>query len=179
MNGQLVQVCRPSNSSLELIASVATLRQEVADLTCRSRAPQTREPRIPPAGRILEESPSRCPAPRSPSWSRKSNNSKGKNANSKPISSGRRSETTTRSDRSNHLDDPQDDSQEPQRKRGQQPENPGPKRRDYSHLPVREKIPRTAPRAMCLSRLRPALAFPMATRKTPSKSRSKCVPTAG
>ena len=32
MNGQLVQVWRPSNSSLELIALVATLRQEVVDL---------------------------------------------------------------------------------------------------------------------------------------------------
>ena len=38
------------------------------------------------------------------------------------------------------LDDPRDDSQEPQRKRGRQPENPGPKRRAYSHLPVREKV---------------------------------------
>jgi hypothetical protein len=28
MDGQLVQVCRPINSSLELIALVATLRQE-------------------------------------------------------------------------------------------------------------------------------------------------------
>ena len=32
MNGQLVQVCRLSHSSLEWIASVVTLRQEVADL---------------------------------------------------------------------------------------------------------------------------------------------------
>ena len=31
-----------------------------------------------------------------------------------------------------------DDSQQPKRKRGQQPENHGPKRRDYSGLPVRE-----------------------------------------
>jgi transposase len=41
-------------------------------------------------------------------------------------------------DRSNDLEDPQDDSQGFQRNRGQQPGNPGPKRRDYSHLPVRE-----------------------------------------
>ena len=53
---------------------------------------------------------------------------------------GKSTEKTTRSDRSNELDDPRDDSQEPQRKRGQQPENPGPKRRAYSHLPVREKV---------------------------------------
>jgi transposase len=53
---------------------------------------------------------------------------------------GKSTETTTRSDRSNHLDDPQDNSRETPRKRGQQPGNAGPKRRDYSHLPVRETI---------------------------------------
>ena len=52
---------------------------------------------------------------------------------------GRRSETKPLKDRSNHLDDPQADSQHPKRKRGQQPENHGPQRRDYSQLPVREK----------------------------------------
>ncbi len=52
---------------------------------------------------------------------------------------GRRSEARHGNDRSNDLDDPQDDSQKTQRNRGQQPGNPGPKRRDYSHLPVREK----------------------------------------
>ena len=51
---------------------------------------------------------------------------------------GRRSETKPLNDRSNHLDDPQDDSQQPKRKRGQQPENHGPQRRDYSGLTVRE-----------------------------------------
>ena len=53
---------------------------------------------------------------------------------------GRRSETTSLKDRSNHLDDPQDDTREPGRKRGQQAGNPGPKRRDYSPLPVREEF---------------------------------------
>src|SRR3954449_3466742 len=53
---------------------------------------------------------------------------------------GRRSEGQPGNDRSNDLDDPQDDSQRPRRNRGQQPGNPGPKRRDYSHLPVREKL---------------------------------------
>jgi transposase len=51
---------------------------------------------------------------------------------------GRRSETQPHNDRSNDLDDPQDDSQRVKRKRGQQPGNPGPKRRDYSHLFARE-----------------------------------------
>src|ERR1035437_8105275 len=53
---------------------------------------------------------------------------------------GRRSDPTALSDRSNDLDDPQDDTQLSQRKRGQQPGNPGPKRRDYSCLPAREEF---------------------------------------
>jgi transposase len=53
---------------------------------------------------------------------------------------GKRTEKTTRSDRSHDLDDPQDDSRGPQRKRGQQSNNPGPKRRDYAHLPVEDEF---------------------------------------
>lgn len=53
---------------------------------------------------------------------------------------GRRSEAQPGDDRSNDLEDPRDDSQKPKRNRGQQPGNPGPKRRDYSHLPVREEF---------------------------------------
>ncbi len=53
---------------------------------------------------------------------------------------GRRSESKPLKDRSNHLDDPQANSQHPKRKRGQQAENHGPQRRDYSRLPVREKF---------------------------------------
>jgi transposase len=51
---------------------------------------------------------------------------------------GRRSEARPGNDRSNDLEDPLDDPRTPKRDRGQQPGNPGPKRRDYSHLPVRE-----------------------------------------
>jgi hypothetical protein len=53
---------------------------------------------------------------------------------------GRRSETRPLNDRSNDLDDPQDEARGPERKRGQQPGNSGPKRRDYSPLLVREKF---------------------------------------
>jgi transposase len=53
---------------------------------------------------------------------------------------GRRSEARPGNDRSNDLVDPQDDSQKPKRNRGQQPGNPGPKRRDYSPLPGREEF---------------------------------------
>ncbi len=63
---------------------------------------------------------------------------------------GRRSEAQPGNDRSNDLEDSQDDSQKPQRKRGQQPGNPGPKRRDYSHLPVRENSSNCLPsNAVC------------------------------
>ena len=63
---------------------------------------------------------------------------------------GRRSETRSRHDRSNDLDDPQDHAQRPRRNRGQQPENPGPKRRDYSRLPAREEFRELPPeRCVC------------------------------
>jgi transposase len=51
---------------------------------------------------------------------------------------GRRSEKQSGSDRSNKLEDPDDDK--PKRKRGRQPGQPAPQRRDYSHLPPREQV---------------------------------------
>jgi transposase len=51
---------------------------------------------------------------------------------------GRRSEKQSSSDRSNDLQDPDDD--EPKRRRGRQPGQTAPRRRDYSHLPAREQI---------------------------------------
>jgi transposase len=50
---------------------------------------------------------------------------------------GRKSEKPSRGDRSNQLDDP--DEAKPSRPRGQQRGRPGPQRRDYSHLPIREE----------------------------------------
>jgi transposase len=50
---------------------------------------------------------------------------------------GRRSEKQSRKDRSNDLEDPQQTATEPKRQRGQQPDRPAPRRRDYSHLPER------------------------------------------
>jgi len=51
---------------------------------------------------------------------------------------GRRSEKSSAVDRRNDLEDPLENR--PVRRRGQQPQRPGPKRRDYSHLPVREEL---------------------------------------
>jgi len=53
---------------------------------------------------------------------------------------GRKSEKQSSTDRSNDLEDPQDQNPANKKKRGQQPDRPGPARRDYSHLPVREKF---------------------------------------
>ena len=50
---------------------------------------------------------------------------------------GKQSEKQSTTDRSNDLDDPQQQAT-PKKKRGQQPGRPAPKRRDYSHLPARE-----------------------------------------
>jgi transposase len=139
MNGQLVQVCRPSNSSLELIALVATLRQEVADL--RAEVERLKRENLEfrqQAG--YWKSRHRDALQRATKLEQKVEQLEGEKRQLKADLFGKSTETTTRTDRSNDLDDPQDDSQEPQRSRGQQPENAGPKRRDYSHLPIREKI---------------------------------------
>src|SRR5438552_522798 len=51
---------------------------------------------------------------------------------------GRKSERQSSSDRSNELDDPS--QAQPPRPRGQRRGRPGPQRRDYSQLPIREEI---------------------------------------
>ena len=51
---------------------------------------------------------------------------------------GKQSEKQSSTDRSNDLDDPQQQAA-PKKKRGQQPGRSAPKRRDYSHLPAREE----------------------------------------
>jgi len=52
---------------------------------------------------------------------------------------GKQSEKRSTIDRSNQLDDPQEQAT-PKRKRGQQPGRPAPKRRNYSHLPACEEL---------------------------------------
>ena len=55
---------------------------------------------------------------------------------------GRKSEKQSSPDRSNHLEGEEGSS--PRRHKGQQPQRPGPKRRDYSHLPAVQE-PRELP----------------------------------
>src|SRR3954470_17711425 len=128
MNGQLVQVCRLSHSSWEWIASVANLRQECADLRAeverlqrenlefRQQAGYWKSRHGDALQRITE-------------LERNVEQLEGEKRQLNADLFGKSTETTTRSDRSNHWDDPRDDSQETQRKRGQQPGNAGPRRR--------------------------------------------------
>ena len=71
---------------------------------------------------------------------------------------GRKSEKQPTADRSNDLDDPEDRRQANKKKRGQQPDRPGPARRDYSHLPVREEFIDIGPEACVCDRCGKPLA---------------------
>ena len=63
---------------------------------------------------------------------------------------GRKSEKSSPRDRSNHLEGESDDENaSTPRKRGQQKGQPGPRRRDYSHLPVVDD-PRDLPADQCI-----------------------------
>jgi len=139
MDGQLLQVCRPIGSSSELMILVATLRQEVADLRAEVQRLQRENLELRQQAGYWK-SRHHDALVRVTELEKKVEQLEGEKRKLQADLFGRRSEKTTRSDRSNDLDDPQDDSQEPQRKRGQQPNNPGPKRRDYSHLPVEDEF---------------------------------------
>jgi transposase len=139
MDGQLVQVCRPIGSSWELMILVGTLREEVAEL--RAEVQRLQRENLELRQQVgYWKSRHRDALQRITELEQKVEQLEGEKRQLKADLFGRRTETTTRSDRSNNLDDPQDDSRKPQRKRGQQPQNPGPKRRDYSHLEVRESF---------------------------------------
>jgi transposase len=63
---------------------------------------------------------------------------------------GRKSEKTSTRDRSNHLEGESDDRDSvTPRKRGQRKGRPGPRRRDYSHLPVVDE-PHELPKDQCI-----------------------------
>jgi transposase len=138
MDGQLVQVFCPSDSLSESAARVVIPRQEWVELCAEVRR----------LGRENLEfrqqigywkSRHRDSLLRIAALEQKNDQLEGEKRRLQADLFGRRSETKPLKDRSNHLDDPQDESQHSKRKRGQQPENHGPQRRDYSRLPVREK----------------------------------------
>jgi len=139
MNGQLLELCHPNGSSAELMILVGTLRQEVAELRAEVQRLERENLELRQQAGYWK-SRHRDAVQRITELEQKVEQLEGEKRKLQADLFGRRSEKTTRSDRSNDLDDPQDDSQEPQRKRGQQPDNPGPKRRDYSHLPVKDEL---------------------------------------
>jgi transposase len=142
MGGQLVQLCcpsdeRPSDPSTKLIALVEDLRREVGEL--RVEVHRLHRENLELRQQVgYWKSRHRDALGRVTALEQKVEQLEGEKRQLQADLFGRRSEARPGNDRSNDLEDPQDDSQGPQRNRGQQPGNPGPKRRDYSHLPVRE-----------------------------------------
>jgi transposase len=142
MDCQRLPVSVRTGSSLEPIDLVDDLRQEVDQLRAKVRRLEREVQRLEREN--LEErqqaaywkSRHRDALLRITDWEKKVEQLEGEKRKLQADLFGKSTEKTTRSDRSNDLDDPQDDSRRPPQKRGQQPNNPGPKRRDYSHLPV-------------------------------------------
>jgi transposase len=144
MDGQLVPVCcpsdeRPSDPSTKLIALVEDLRREMGVLRVEVHRLQRENLELRQQVGYWK-SRHRDALGRVTALEQKVEQLEGEKRQLQADLFGRRSEARPGNDRSNDLEDPQDDSQGPQRNRGQQPGNPGPKRRDYSHLPVREKF---------------------------------------
>jgi transposase len=137
MDGQLVQLFRLSDPSTKLIALVEDLRREVGEL--RAQVDRFERENLELRQQVgYWKSRHRDALGRVTALEQKVEQLEGEKRQLQADLFGRRSEARPGKDRSNDLEDPQDDSQVPQRNRGQQPGNPGPKRRDYSHLPVRE-----------------------------------------
>src|SRR3954454_19252980 len=139
MDGQLVQVCGPSDSVSELIALVEDLRQDMVALSTQVQSLQRENLELRQQVGYWK-SRHRDALDRITALEQKVEQLEGEKRQLEADLFGRRSETQPRNDRSNDLEDPQDDSPGLKRRRGQQSENPGPRRRNYSHLPAREEF---------------------------------------
>src|SRR5271166_2705962 len=176
MIDQLVQVCCPSGSSPELLDPVECSNWEVLKL--RTEVQRLQRENLELRQQVgYWQSRHRDSLKRIAALEQEIEQLKGEKRQLQADLFGRRSETKPLNDRSNHLDDPQDDSQQPKRKRGQQPENHGPQRRDYSGLPVRETFVNLPPSNVS-ARIAVNRYVAEVIPKIPSKSRSTCVPTA-
>ena len=131
-------VC-PSDSSADLIALVQDLHREVGEIRARIHGLERENLELRQQVGYWK-SRHRDALDRVAALEQKVEQLEGEKRQLQAELFGRRSEAQPRNDRSNDLDDPQDDFRAPKRNRGQQPGNPGPKRRDYSHLPVREEV---------------------------------------
>jgi transposase len=137
MDGQLTEVCCPEHSSAEWVTLVEDLRQDVAAL--RDRVNHLERENLglrQQAG--YWQSRHRDALRRIAQLEQQVEQLQGEKRQLQVDLFGRRSETTALKDRSNDLDDPQDDTRRAGRKRGQQAGNPAPQRRDYSSLPIRD-----------------------------------------
>jgi FtsZ-binding cell division protein ZapB len=105
MDVQLIQVCRPSNSTFELIAMVATLRQEFAELRAANQRLERENLEFRQQAGYWK-SRHRDALQRIAELEQRLEKLEGENRQLKADLFGRRTETTTRGDRSNHLDDP-------------------------------------------------------------------------
>jgi transposase len=148
MDGQLVQLSCPRDPTTELIALMEDLRREVSDL--HAKVQHLERDNLELRQQVgYWKSRHRDALGRITALEQKVEQLEGEKRQLQADLFGRRSETQTRNDRSNDLSDPEDDSLEPKPNRGQQPKNPGPKRRDYTHLPAREVF-RELPPEQCV-----------------------------
>src|SRR4051795_10097307 len=129
-------VC-PSDSSSDLIALVQDVRREVGELRARVHGLERENLELRQQVGYWK-SRHRDALGRVAASEQKVEQLEGEKRQLQADLFGRRSEVRSGTDRSNDPEGPRDDSQKPKRNRGQQPGNPGPKRRDYSHLPARE-----------------------------------------
>src|SRR3954454_25160019 len=134
----------PSDSSSDLIALVQDVRREVGELRARVHGLERENLELRQQVGYWK-SRHRDALGRVAALEQKVERLEGEKRQLHADLFGGRSEARPGIDRSNDLDDPQDDSQTPKRNRGQQPGNPGPKRRDYSHLDGREDFVELAP----------------------------------
>ena len=139
MNGQLAQVCSPEQSSIEWMTQLEDLRRDMTALRDRVEHLERENLELRQQAGYWK-SRHRDAVRRIGELEQQVTQLQGEKRKLQADLFGRRSETTSLKDRSNHLDDPQDNARLPRPKRGQQPGNPGPKRRDYSALEVREKF---------------------------------------
>src|SRR5829696_8285321 len=115
MDGQLVQVCGPSDSVSALIALVKDLRQEVAELRADVQALQRENLELRQQAGYWK-SHHRDALSRVTVLEQKVEHLEGEKRQLQADLFGRRSETQPRPDRSHDWDDLQDDAQGPKRK---------------------------------------------------------------
>jgi transposase len=103
----------------ELRAEIAGLRREVAELRCEAGYWKSRHADAIERNAKLEQELAAA------------------RAEIRQLRADRFGKKSEKQDRSNTLDDPSEPVA-PRKRRGQQPQRPGPARRDYTHLPVKE-----------------------------------------